>query len=36
MIAKLEDVKYGLLYTRVKINGMSIDDALRDIKMCHK
>lgn len=36
MIAKLENVKYGLLYSRVKINGMSIGDALRDIKICHK
>lgn len=32
MIAKLEDVKYGLLYTRVRQKGMSIRQALEDIK----
>ena len=32
MIAKLEDVKYGLLYTRVKQKGMSINEAIADIK----
>lgn len=32
MIAKLEDVKYGLLYSRVKLKGMSIYQALADIK----
>ena len=32
MIAKLEDVKYGLLYTRVRENGMSVTQALEDIK----
>lgn len=32
MIAKLEDVKYGLLYTRVRIKGMSVRQALEDIK----
>lgn len=32
MIAKLENVKYGLLYTRVRKRGMSVDEALRDIK----
>ena len=32
MISKLEDVKYGLLYTRVRQNGMSGRQALEDIK----
>ena len=32
IIAKLEDVKYGLLYTRVKQKGMSINEAIADIK----
>lgn len=32
MIAKLEDVRYGLLYTRVRLNGMSISEALADIR----
>ena len=32
MIAKLEDVKYRLLYTRVRIKGMSVRQALEDIK----
>lgn len=32
MIAKLENVKYGLLYSRVRKIGMSVDEALRDIK----
>ena len=32
MIAKLEDVKYGLLYTRVRQKGMSINEAIADIK----
>lgn len=32
MIAKLEEVKYGLLYTRVRQKGMSVAEALRDIK----
>lgn len=33
MIAKLEDVKYGMLYRRVRQKGMSITEALADIKM---
>ena len=32
MIAKLEDVKYGLLYTRVRQKGLSVRQALEDIK----
>lgn len=32
MIAKLEDVKYGLLYTRVRQKGMSVKEAISDIK----
>lgn len=32
MIAKLENVKYGLLYTRVRQKGMSVRQALEDIK----
>lgn len=32
MIAKLEDVKYGLLYSRVRQKGMSVRQALEDIK----
>jgi hypothetical protein len=32
MIAKIENVKYGLLYTRVKIKGMTVNEALGDIK----
>lgn len=32
MIAKLEDVKYGLLYTRVRQKGLSVSQALKDIK----
>lgn len=32
MIAKLENIKYGLLYTRVRKKGMSVDEALRDIR----
>ena len=32
MIAKLEDVKYGLLYTRVRVKGMSVPEALADIR----
>lgn len=32
MIAKLENVKYGMLYNRVKIKGMNIEKALVDIK----
>ena len=31
-ISKLENVKYGLLYSRVRKRGMSVDEALRDIK----
>lgn len=33
MIAKLEDVKYGMLYRRVRQRGMSVTEALVDIKM---
>ena len=36
MIAKLENVKYSLLYSRVRQKGMSVDESLRDIKMRHK
>lgn len=32
MIAKIEDVEYGALYRRVKTKGMTIDEALRDVK----
>lgn len=32
MIAKLEDIKYGLLYTRVRQKGMSVKEAISDIK----
>ena len=32
MIAKLEDVKYSMLYSRVRKKGMSIDEALYDIR----
>ena len=32
MIAKLEDVKYNLLYSRIKIKGMSVSEAIADIK----
>lgn len=32
MIAKLEDIKYGLLYTRVRQKGLSVRQALEDIK----
>lgn len=32
MIAKLEDVKYGMLYTRVRQKGMSVKEAISDIK----
>lgn len=32
MIAKLENIKYGLLYTRVRKKGMSVAEALRDIR----
>lgn len=34
MIAKLEEVKYGALYDRVRKRGMSIVEALQDIKKC--
>lgn len=32
MIAKLEEVKYGLLYTRVRQKNMSVAEALADIR----
>ena len=32
MIAKIENVKYGLLYGRVRKNGMTVSEALADIK----
>lgn len=32
MIAKLENVKYGMLYSRVRIKGMTVGQALEDIK----
>lgn len=32
MIAKLEDVEYGLLYSRVRQKGMSVNKAIADIK----
>lgn len=32
MIAKIENVKYGLLYSRVRLKGMSIDEAIEEIK----
>lgn len=32
MIAKLENVKYGLLYSRVRQRGMTISEAIADIK----
>lgn len=36
MIANIENVKYGMLYSRVRKKGMSIDEALTDIKECLK
>lgn len=32
MIAKLENVKYGMLYLRVRKKGMSVNEAIADIK----
>lgn len=32
MIAKLENVKYGLLYLRVRQKGMSVSEAIAEIK----
>lgn len=32
MIAKIEGVKYGLLYSRVRLKGMDLREALNDIK----
>lgn len=32
MIARLENVKYGLLYTRVRLKGMKLENALSEIK----
>ena len=32
IIAKIEGVKYGLLYSRVRLKGMDLREALNDIK----